>query len=169
MTDLPFDYPGEAPPSMTGAAGRRCRRHDWQPTDERRWSAADAPSTLWRCTRCGKARDDTRSRRGRNNRARGNAIEREMARALGLRKVGHYGGAEDLVSEPFVAQVKSRSGAAFPGWMDDEIGRLPVAASQTPLLVVAEAGTPGRRRRALVVLRLDDWVALHGLTPEADR
>ena len=53
------------------------------------------------------SKDDAATRRGRNNRARGNAIEREVARKLGLRRVGQYGGPEDAESEWLVVQVKS--------------------------------------------------------------
>ena len=104
------------------------------------------------------------AKRGRNNRSRGNRIELEVARALGLRKVGMYGGPEDAGDRdsPFLVQVKSRSGSAFPGWMDDELAKLPVTAQQTPLLAIAEAGVVGKRRRTLIVLRLEDWKALHG-------
>lgn len=118
------------------------------------------------CFKCGLTleRYQARSRRGRNNRARGNRIELEIARSLGLRKVGMFGGPEDVGDRdaPFLVQVKSRSGAAFPSWMDTELAKLPVTAQQTPLLVIAEAGAVGKRRRALVVLRMEDWIALHG-------
>ncbi len=153
MTDLPFDYPSS--PTPTGAAGKKCGRHDWA------W-AGDLPEQGERCRRCGHVRDAVLGRRNRNNRARGNRIELAMARELGMRKVGQYGGPEDATSEPFVAPVKSRSGAAFPGWMADELAKLPVLASQTPILVVAEANPATRKRRALVVLTLADWKALHG-------
>ena len=111
---------------------------------------------------CGHEVDPAKAKRGRTNRSRGNRIELEVARQLGLRKVGMYGGPEDAGDRdsPFLVQVKSRK--AWPSWMDDELAKLPVTAQQTPLLVVAEAGTPGRKRRALVVLRIEDWVALHG-------
>ena len=119
------------------------------------------------CTVCGigLAFYEARSRRGRTNRKRGNAIELEIARALGLRKVGMFGGPEDVGTrdDPFLIQVKSRSGRAYPEWVERELAKLPVTAQQTPLLVIAEAGgKPGQRRRALVVLRMEDWIALHG-------
>lgn len=107
---------------------------------------------------------ERRSRRGRNNRSRGNKIELEVARSLGLRKVGMFGGPEDVGTrdDPFLIQVKSKSGRAYPEWVERELAKLPVTAQQTPLLVIAEAGAVGKRRRALVVLRMEDWVALHG-------
>ncbi len=162
LDELPFDYPSS--PTPTGAGPRR-HRHVWGPTKGvgRMHALVNAdPAVAIVCVRCGATRDEARGRRGRNNRARGNRIELQMARELGMRKVGQYGGPEDATSAPFVAQVKSRSGAAFPGWMSDELAKLPVLASQTPILVVAEANPATRKRRALVVLTLDDWKALHG-------
>jgi hypothetical protein len=64
----------------------------------------------------------------------------------------------------FIAQVKSKAGAAFPQWMLNELDKLPRNAGQTPLLVVAQGMVQGKRRRAFVVVDMDDWVALHGPT-----
>lgn len=145
MTDLDWDY-GTDGPTNNGATGRKpCRRHDWY---------ANA------CRRCGVIQNPVTVRRGKNNRQRGNAIERDVARQLGLRRVGMYGGKEDIAGELFVAQVKS--GGAFSerywGWLKS----VPVNAGQTALLVVTDAPGPGHKRRAVVVLDLDDWRDLHG-------
>jgi hypothetical protein len=37
-----------------------------------------------------------------------------------------------------------------------------MTADQTPILVVADAPGPGHKRRAMVILELSDWRALHG-------
>lgn len=117
---------------------------------------------------CGLFRADyeARQRRGKGNRSRGNSIEREVAKALGLSRVGQFGGAEDAGrhDEPFVASVKSGSGY-FSERYWQQLKRLPVNALQTPLLVVTDAPGPGHKRRAYVVVELDDWTALHtGIT-----
>lgn len=118
---------------------------------------------------CGLTRADyeARQRRGKTNRSRGNNIEREVAKALGLSRVGQYGGAEDAGrhDEPFVASVKSGSGY-FSERYWQQLKRLPVNALQTPLLVVTDAPGPGHKRRAYVVVALDDWQALHGSGPD---
>jgi hypothetical protein len=44
---------------------------------------------------------------------------------------------------------------------------VPVNAGQTPLLVVTDAPGPGHRRRAMVILDIDDWADLHAGIPEA--
>jgi hypothetical protein len=118
--------------------------------------------TEW-CSRCSRWRDETATRRGRNNRARGNAIEREVGKSLGLRRTGQYGGPDDLSGEMFVAQVKS--GGAFSERYWSWLSAIPTNAGQTPILVVTDAPGPGRKRRAIVVLALDEWVALHGNEP----
>ena len=153
--DLPFDYPSPANPGAPKP--RVCRRHVWYPT------LLDAPGySMYRidCLRCGKVRDDAASRRGKNNRSRGNSIEREVGKKLGLRRVGQYGGPDDLAGELFAAQVKS--GAAFSERYWQWLRAVPVTAGQTPILVVTDAPGPGRKRRAVVVVEMDDWVALHG-------
>jgi hypothetical protein len=136
-----------------GAAPRRACSH---PRAARR-ALEDGDSA---CERCGKAFPREHSRRGRNNRARGNAIEREIGKALGLRRVGQYGGPDDLSGEMFVAQVKS--GGAFPERLWTWLRAVPANAGQVRLLVVTDAPGPGTKRRAVVVLDLDDWRDLHG-------
>jgi hypothetical protein len=113
------------------------------------------------CSRCGKLRDPALVRRGRNNRSRGNSIEREVGKQLGLRRVGQYGGPTDLVSEPFAVSVKSGSGY-FSERYWDQLKRQPVQAGQTALLVVTDAPGPGHRRRAMVVIELSDWIENFG-------
>lgn len=158
MTDLPFTRPDEDP-TRPARPPRKCRRHDWEWTE---W-AADQSRVLemveW-CKRCHKLKDDTAARRGRTNRSRGNAIEREIGHRLGLRRVGQYGGPDDLSGDLFAAQVKS--GVAFSerywGWLQ----AVPHTAGQTPILVVTDAPGPGHRRRAVVVIEIGEWIALHG-------
>ena len=155
--------PGAAPP-------RKCRRHEWVAINKcarmaLRGNAIRRPDGSLRrvrCAYCGKSKDDAATRRGRNNRARGNAIEREVARKLGLRRVGQYGGPEDAESEWLVVQVKS--GGAFPERIWKWLQALPANADQTRAVVVTDAPGPGHKRRALVVVDLDDWQDLHGVT-----
>jgi hypothetical protein len=130
---------------------RKCRRHEWVQFE-----------VTAQCRRCGKVRIPELSRRGLNNRRRGNSIERDVAKQLGLRRVGQFGGPEDVgtAADPFIVQVKS--GKSFPERLYRWLKALPSNANQTPIVVVTDAPGPGHRRRALVVLTLEDWVALHG-------
>lgn len=116
------------------------------------------------CGRCGHLFDAAIARRGRNNRARGNAIEREVGKRLGLRRVGQFGGPEDLMNDLFAAQVKS--GGSFPERLWTWLKAVPVKAGQTALLVVTDAPGAGRRRRGVVVVDMDDWQLLHGRDAE---
>lgn len=154
LSDLPFGEPLTA--ANLGAAPRRkCKRHDhqvWLPdTDE------------WECQRCGTRTPADVRKRGRTNRSRGNSIEREVGKALGLKRVGQFGGATDLgvSGDPFAVSVKSGSGY-FSERYWSELKRQPVAAGQTALLVVTDAPGPGHARRAIVVLDLADWLHWHG-------
>ena len=122
-----------------------------------------SPATVNVTTRRAKSPvDPERARRGKNNRSRGNAIEREIGKRLGLRRVGQYGGPEDRSNELFVVQVQS--GGSFPERLWTWLKAVPSNAGQTPLLVVTDAPGPGHRRRAVVVLDIDDWIDLHGPT-----
>ncbi len=142
------------PANPAAPAPRVCRKHVWvlnPVTDE------------MRCNRCPKVYNAIAVRRGRTNRSRGNAIERQVGKSLGLKRVGQFGGATDLgeSSEPFAVSVKSGS-AYFSERYWDQLKRQPVAANQTALLVVTDAPGAGHKRRAVVVLDLADWLALHG-------
>jgi hypothetical protein len=162
VSDLPFDYPDTTPPNLA-AAPKRCRRHRWngplEPAPDMGRGTTAISVSYVTCSRCGKRLDQVASRRGRNNRSRGNAIEREIGKRLGLRRVGQYGGPDDLTGELFAAQVKS--GGAFSERLWSWLKAVPVNAGQTPLLVVTDAPGPGHRRRAVVILDIDDWADLH--------
>lgn len=143
-----------APPTLNVATERKCRRHRWG-------IPIGGPRTgVVLCERCDAVRDLARSRRGKNNRSRGNAIEREVAAKLGLRRVGQYGGADDVRGALFAGQVKS--GLSFPERLWTWLKAVPVDAGQTPILIVTDAPGPGNRRRAVVVVELSDWISLHG-------
>ena len=159
MTDL---FEPLTPPNLGSPGPKVCRRHEWA-------RVSLTPDDTPFCLRCGRLRDEAASSRGKRNRNRGNAIERAVGKQLGLKRVGQFGGATDLgeSSDPFAVSVKSGNGY-FSERYWDQLKRQPVAAGQTALLVVTDAPGPGRARRAVVVLDLADWVALHGLSGVAD-
>lgn len=150
MTDLPFDY-DPRPAEPDDRAPRKCSHPKWRRVG-------------LECGSCGHLFTVEAQTRGRTNRSRGNAIEREVGKRLGLRRIGHFGGATDLISEPFAVSVKSGSGY-FSERYWDQLRRQPVQAGQTPLLVVTDAPGPGIRRRAMVVLDIESWIELHGPVP----
>ena len=151
-----------APPTMSGAKGRKCRRHQWEYVTGPSFTDFSLDPG-WCCARCGKPKDEAHSRRGKNNRSRGNAYERELAAKIGGKRTGQFGGPDDVTSDLFVVQVKVRK--AWPSWMADELAKLPRTGGRVPLLVVANAPGPGHSRKALVVVGLEDWISLHGPTP----
>lgn len=148
MTDL---FEPMTPPNPAAPEPRSCSH----PRGDRRLFEGGIA-----CGRCGRELDETRIRRGRTSRNRGNAIEREVGHRMGLTRVGQYGGPDDLSGDLFRVQVKS--GGAFPERLWAWLRGVPANAGQTRLLVVTDAPGPGRRRRAVVVVDLDDWIALHG-------
>jgi hypothetical protein len=164
LDELPFSQP-EPDATRPERPPRVCRRHDWwrDPADIRYDVSGLEGTPVWgyeKCRRCGVLRDPEKARRGRTNRSRGNAIEREVGKLLGLRRVGQFGGPDDLSGELFAVQVKS--GGSFPERLWTWLRAVPTNAGQTPLLVVTDAPGPGHRRRAVVVVALEDWIALHG-------
>jgi hypothetical protein len=101
-----------------------------------------------------------KSRRGRTARNRGNAYERSVAQRLGARRVGQYGGAEDVASDWLVVQCKV--GGAYPERIDGWLRRLPANAAQLRAVVIGDAPGPGTKRRELIVLDFEDFVAWFG-------
>ncbi len=158
MTDLPAARSTATPPNLGAPAPRRCKRHRWAPT------VFVGPDPQMVCVFCGKPNDVILSARGKSNARTGKDYERQLAQRLGGRKVGHFGAATDVTTSLFNVQSKVRK--AWPAWMHDELQKLPRTGGRTPVLVVAEGKPmPGTKRRALVIVQLEDWVALHGEEP----
>lgn len=114
----------------------------------------------WSCYRCGRTRDEVVVRRNRNNRQRGSAFERSVAKKLGGRRTGPLGGRDDVIVGQFAA-VQTKKTARLSvnearTYLDDLARSFP---DRVPLVVHAE---PGRDRDAVVILPLAVWVSLHG-------
>ena len=101
-----------------------------------------------------------RSRRGRTARARGNAFEREVAKRLGAARVGQFGSKQDVANEWIAVQCKV--GKSYPERLDGWLRSVPVKADQLAALVVGDSPGAGARRRTMIVLDLDDFVAWFG-------
>lgn len=117
------------------------------------------------CLVCGNPKDQTRSRRGRNNRKRGNAAELDVARGVGGRKVGPLGHPWD-VEMPGYARLQVKKLATPPSlrFICDELARIARApGEEMPGFVWIEPGRDGER---LVVFRLRDFAERHGLPTE---
>jgi hypothetical protein len=132
----------------------KCRRHVWMAGDG--FTALESEVV---CVYCPAIRDETRKRLNKNNRARGATFERTVAKALGGRRTGPLGGRDDVVGDTVVVQTKKTinfSVRQARAYLDDLSRTYP---TRTALVVHAE---PGRDREAVVILRLNDWLALHG-------
>lgn len=142
--------------ATTTATPRKCRRHEWvQP-------GAEEPFECWRC---GKPKDSVRSRRGRNNRKRGNAAELDVARAVGGRKVGPLGHPWD-VEMPGYCRIQVKKLATPPSlrFIAAELARIARApGEEMPGFVWVEPGRDGER---LIVFRLRDFAERHGVPTE---
>jgi hypothetical protein len=131
--DLPFHYPGEAPPTANGAQGLR-------------------PA---------KGKDPERARRGKAARNRGNAYEREVARKLGGRRVGQFGDKVD-VDVPGYLRVQCKNGVRYPKTLDGWLRAIPVEAGILRAVVLGDAPGSSGKRRSLIVFDLDEWAMWHG-------
>ena len=101
-----------------------------------------------------------RSRRGRTARARGNAFEREVAKRLGAARVGQFGGKQDVANDWIAVQCKV--GKSYPERLDGWLRSVPVKSDQIAALVVGDSPGAGARRRTMIVLDLDDFIAWFG-------
>ena len=92
-------------------------------------------------------------------RRRGNELERNVAKALGGDRVGHYGGT-DVVTEHWAVECKSRQ--TVPKWLTDAVAQAARHAGdgQTPLAVVHQLGA--RHDDDLVVMRRADFIEWFG-------
>ena len=147
-------------PANPAAPKPKCRRHG--PYKER-LDLGHLGDSAFECLRCGNVTYEAQMKMGRRNRQRGNSIERELGKKLGMARTGQFGGKDDLSNALFKAQVKS--GGYFSERQWAWLKTVPVQAGQTALLVIADTPGPGKRRRAMVMLDLEDWRELHG---EAD-
>ena len=140
-------------PANPAAPKPKCKRHRWV-------RLQGGPSDATICDRCLTVMDRVAARRGKNNRQRGNSIERELGKKLGMARTGQFGGKDDLSNALFKAQVKSGGYFSERQWV--WLKAVPVQAGQTALLVIADTPGPGKKRRAMVLLDIDSWIELHG-------
>ena len=161
----------EARTSVSTVTPKPCRRHNWWEafghplTDEAGNEVAPAPHLGTVCLRCGKPKDEARSRRSRNNRKRGNAAELDVAREVGGRKVGPLGHPWD-VEMPGYARLQVKKLKAPPSlrFIAAELARIARApGEEMPGFVWVEPGRGGER---LIVFRLADFAERHGVVIE---
>ncbi len=105
-------------------------------------------------------------RRGLNANRRGKAFERKLAAELaGGKRVGQFGGKEDVTADGGRWQIQAKVGTMFPERLYKWLADVPVEAGQRRALVVGDSPGPGRKRRTIVVLEFDEWRRAEGLEP----
>lgn len=150
--DLPFSA-GDAP-GFVVETPRKCF-HRWVPGD---MMGLSQPS----CVRCGKLKDEVRSRRNRNNGKRGRSDELTVAKMLGGRKVGQLNLPWD-VEVPGYARVQCKRLDRWPSvakvieWLD----AIPVG-EEMRAVTLADTPGPGGRTRRLIVFDLGEFAERHG-------
>jgi hypothetical protein len=100
-----------------------------------------------------------KAKRGKRARNKGNSFEREVAEKIGGVRCGQYGGKIDAQSDWIAVQCKVGNGSyseRYDGWLRSVKGN----ANQISALVVGDAPGPGTKRRTMVVLDWEDFVAL---------
>jgi len=110
-----------------------------------------------------------RSRMGRNNRQRGNGLERRLASELtdaglaGIRK-GHLGGKTDVQAIGLI--ISAKKGGAYSERYDKWLNELTPKADEVAALVVEDAPGSGIKARRMVVI---SWESLVQLLQEREK
>jgi len=104
-----------------------------------------------------------RSRMGKNNRNRGNGLERRLASELteaGLagERVGQYGGKTDVRALGLI--ISAKKGGAFSERFDKWLNELTPKADEVAALVVEDAPGSGIKARRMVVIHWETLVQL---------
>jgi hypothetical protein len=104
-----------------------------------------------------------RSRMGKNNRNRGNGLERRLAAELteaGLdgERVGQYGGKTDVRALGLI--ISAKKGGAFSERFDKWLNELTPKADEVAALVVEDAPGSGIKARRMVVIHWETLVQL---------
>jgi len=74
--------------------------------------------------------------------------------------VGQFGGKQDVANDWIAVQCKV--GKSYPERLDGWLRSVPVKSDQIAALVVGDSPGAGARRRTMIVLDLDDFIAWFG-------
>jgi hypothetical protein len=98
------------------------------------------------------------------NRQRGKNHERAIAKRLGGKRVGIFGG-QDVEHDLYSIEAKSRQKFVATGWMDQAVRNAP--ANKIPVVIVHV--TNQRRDNDLVMMRMKDFEDWHGTLKEGEK
>lgn len=160
MTDIDAALAATTPEPVTATSTttpRKCRRHEWvQP-------GAEEPFECWLC---GKPKDDTRSRRGRQSRNYGNRAELDVARRYGGAKVGHAGGPVDVRGKEWATQVKTHRRMPPKEWRD-AFAKMEASTDRLPRLLLRFVLGGGQPPVDYIVIPGRAWLDWFGKDEEA--
>ena len=147
-----------------------CRRHLWIGVPSKTRTAVDewgieGPAVDIKCHRCGILKDSIASKRGRNNRKRGNSHELSVARKYGGEKVGQLGLPEDIRGDEYRTQVKTHQRLAPSEWRKAFTALEAAQDGRTPRLIVRFT-QPGVPADDYVIIRGNAWLDRFGRDEE---
>ena len=111
---------------------------------------------------------DEKTTRGRRSRNRGNAYERDVARRLGVSRVGQYGTKADVGDRDEWIVAQTKVGGAYPERLDGWLRAIPSRDGQLRALVLGDAPGAGHSRRELIVLDFREFLLWYGPTAGAE-
>ena len=79
-----------------------------------------------------------------------------------------YGDKVDVSVDGYLA-IQCKNGNAYPERLDGWLRAIPVRAGILRALVIGDAPGPGRKRRSLIVLDLEEYASWHGAEWEDPR
>ena len=100
--------------------------------------------------------DAERARRGKNNRKRGNSIELAVAKMIGGKRVGMFGGKVDVENGHLELQIKS--GGTFPERIWDLIQSIEYRSDRLRGSVHVSTEGAGTKRRLMVTFDLEEYL-----------
>lgn len=142
-------------PATPNVTTKRCRRHEWRRVEFQ----PEGGGVIDMCSRCDAIKNPAVTRRNRNNRQRGGANERTVAKRHGGRRTGPLGGRDDVVvAEKFVIQSKRTLRLSLNECRTYLTDLARIYPTKTPYVT---HHLP-RERDGLVIIRESDWLAWHG-------
>lgn len=100
--------------------------------------------------------------RGRLNRSRGNAIEREATHILRITRTGQFGTKHDGGAPEEWVTVQVKSGGTYPERIDKLLRSLSPHDDQLRAVVHADTPGPGHKRRWLITFDMREFMSLLG-------
>jgi hypothetical protein len=157
IDELLADAEMQPPTIVQAITERKCRRHVWADTV----IDYEGHTGLVSCFRCGKPKDEARSRRGKSSRRLGNDGERRSEKRYGFVKVGEFGGITDLQGKTTKVQQKTSRMAAPVKWKGIFAQLEQVADGRMPAILLSFV-RPGVPSDDYFIVRGRDWLDWRG-------